>query len=46
MTDVIVHLVELQNIELKEPNLEDYKYMQTRARGIRLKAKEEGARAG
>ena len=42
MTDVIVHLVELQNIELKEPNLEDYKYMQVRARANRLKTKEEG----
>ena len=46
MTDVIVHLVELQSIELKEPNLKDYKHMQARARVNRLKTKKEGARAG
>lgn len=39
MTDVIVHLVDLQNIKLQEPDLEGYELMQARARGTRVKAK-------
>lgn len=39
MTDVIVHLVDLQNVKLQEPDLEGYEYMQARARGMRTKTK-------
>ena len=46
MTDVIIHLVELQNIKLIDPNLENYEYMQERARGIRNKAKKSRKKGG
>ena len=29
----------LQNIELKEPDIENYEYMQARARGLRIKTR-------
>jgi len=46
MTDVIVHLVELQDIELTEPDIENYEYMQARARGIRVKTKSSRKKGG
>lgn len=39
MTDVIVHLIELQDVEIMEPDIEGYELMQSRARGMRLKPK-------
>ena len=46
MTDVIVHLVELQNIQLSEPDIENYEYMQARARGVRIKTQSSKKKGG
>jgi hypothetical protein len=46
MTDVIVHLVELQNIKLEEPDIEGYEYMQEKARGMRAKAHSSKKKGG